>query len=216
VLVPLAVRPGNRGGTVHPLLRGLVRTARRTATAGTVEPASVVNRLAGLDEEASRRVLVDLVRSEVAAVLAHDSADGITVDREFREIGMDSLTAVDLRNRLAGATGVRMSATLVFDYPTPAALAEHLLARLGGGTRQVDPGPALIAEIDRLEAALDTASPDPGTRAGIAARLRSLTARWSAAEADTEGGGVLDQLSAASNDEIFDFIDNQLGRLNDR
>jgi acyl carrier protein len=217
VLVPLAVRPATRGGAVHPLLRGLVRTQRRRPSADAAPAVPVVDRLAGLDELARSRFVVDLVRAEVASVLAHDTTDDIADDKEFRDLGMDSLTAVELRNRLATATGLRMSATLVFDYPTPAALADHLLSRLGGAAAAKAQGPNLLAELDRLESAMAAADPDPVARAGIAARLRGLTALWTAADvAPDDGEAVAEKIGSASADEIFAFIDNELGRLNDR
>ena len=215
VLVPLAVRPAARGGAPHSLLRNLVRTQRRRPSADAAPAVPVVDRLAGLDEQARSRFVLDLVRAEVASVLAHDSTDGIEDTREFRDLGMDSLTAVELRNRLATATGLRMSATLVFDYPTPAALADNLLSRLGGATAKGPQGPNLLAELDRLEAAFAGADPDPVTRAGITARLRGLTAQWTAVE-ESDGEAVAEKLESASTDEIFAFIDNELGRLNDR
>jgi acyl carrier protein len=216
VLVPLAVRPGAHGGAPHPLLRDLVRTRRRRPSADAAPPVPVTDRLAGLDEQTRKRFVLDLMRAEVAAVLAHDSADDIAVDREFRDLGMDSLTAVELRNRLATATGLRMSATLVFDYPTPAALADHLLSRLGGTATAEAQAPNLLAELDRLESALAGADPDPITRAGITARLRGLAAQWATVDAAPDGEAVTEQISSASTDEIFAFIDNELGRINDR
>jgi acyl carrier protein len=146
-------------------------------------------------------------------VLAHDTTDDIADDKEFRDLGMDSLTAVELRNRLATATGLRMSATLVFDYPTPAALADHLLSRLGGAAAAKAQGPNLLAELDRLESVMAAADPDPVARAGIAARLRGLTALWTAADAAPDDGeAVAEKIGSASTDEIFAFIDNELGR----
>ncbi|AXG81915.1 type I polyketide synthase [Streptomyces paludis] len=216
VLVPLAVHAGARGAAHHPLLRGLVRTERRRPSADAAPAVPAVDRLAGLDEQGRTRFVLDLVRAEVAAVLAHDSTDGIGDDREFRDLGMDSLTAVELRNRLATVTGLRMSATLVFDYPTPAVLAAHLLPRLGGGTTAKAQGPNPLAELDRLESALAGADPDPITRAGISARLRGLAAQWATPGAEPDGEAVTEQISSASADEIFAFIDNELGRLNDR
>ncbi len=165
--------------------------------------------LAGLDAHARHTRLVDLVRTEVAAVLAHPSPDSIGVDREFRELGFDSLTAVELRNRVAAATGLRMSATLVFDYPTPTALAEHLLAELvsdvdgGGGS---DP----LADLDRLERS--STALDEATRAGVVTRLRRLLTRWSAPGDEPGEVEVTERISSASEDEIFAFIDNELGR----
>ncbi|TDE17836.1 type I polyketide synthase, partial [Actinomadura sp. 6K520] len=110
-----------------PLLQGLVRgpSARRTASTA---PGSgdLAGRLAGLSPEEQEGELLSLVRSNVAAVLAHGSVEGVDVGRPFSELGFDSLTAIELRNRLATATGQRLPATLVFDHPTPQALALHL------------------------------------------------------------------------------------------
>jgi len=106
---------------VPPLLRGLVRSAVRAAA-----PGRLAERLAGLDEPGRYAMLLDVVRTDVAAVLNHPSGDAVDPERPFSEIGFDSLTAVELRNRLATGAGVPLPATLVFDYPTPAALAGHL------------------------------------------------------------------------------------------
>ena len=97
------------------------------------ENSAFAGELRGLDEAGRRRRLLDLVRGEAAAVLGHDSVEDVTEQRAFNEIGFDSLTAVELRQRLSGVTGLTLPATLIFDYPTPGVLAEHLLAELTGG-----------------------------------------------------------------------------------
>ncbi|MFF8104487.1 SDR family NAD(P)-dependent oxidoreductase, partial [Streptomyces sp. NPDC016640] len=120
-------------GEVPPLLRNLVRSGRRsaaTAVGGASTAADLTRRLLALPEDERVRHLVELVRVEAAAVLGHSSPKAIEPGREFRELGFDSLTAVELRNRLTTATGLRLTATLVFDYPTPHGLAEHLVAEL--------------------------------------------------------------------------------------
>ncbi|WP_369217974.1 type I polyketide synthase, partial [Streptomyces flavofungini] len=125
----LAVLRGH--GEVPPLLRGLIRTrTRRTVRTGSEAALGLAQRLARLDEEARTEAVVDLVRTQTATVLGHASAHDIDPERPFQELGFDSLTAVELRNRLAAATGLRTSATVIFDYPTVAALAGHLLAEL--------------------------------------------------------------------------------------
>jgi acyl carrier protein len=118
------------GGTIPPLLRGIVRAARKSVTA-QADTAALTDRLAALSTVDERRaLLLDLVRTQVAAVLGHTTADDVAADRAFRELGFDSVTAVELRNRLHAATGLRLPATLVFDYPTPLDLATRLGADL--------------------------------------------------------------------------------------
>ncbi|WP_345006218.1 type I polyketide synthase, partial [Streptosporangium album] len=119
-------------GDVPPLLRRLVRGRRRIAAGRSAAAGTLLQRLVPLTGSERTEALMDLVRTEVAMVLGHLSPETVEVRREFRELGFDSLTAVELRNRLSGATGLRLSATLVFDYPTPVVLAEFLLAELLG------------------------------------------------------------------------------------
>ncbi|WP_424185424.1 type I polyketide synthase [Actinokineospora sp. G85] len=122
-----ALRAAAAQGPVLPLLRGLAPSPRPAARAGA-------GSLAGLGVAE----LVELVRRHAAEVLGHTGADAVPAGRTFKASGFDSLTAVELRNRLAAATGLSLSPTMIFDYPRPAALAEHLRAKLVGES----PGPA--------------------------------------------------------------------------
>ncbi|MEU5693430.1 SDR family NAD(P)-dependent oxidoreductase [Actinosynnema sp. NPDC020468] len=116
---------------VPAVLRGLAPTTRHAVD------GSVAGTVAGLSEVDARAFVLTLVRGRVATVLGHGGADRVDVDRAFQEIGFDSLTAVELRNRLTADTGLRLPATLVFDHPTPAALARHLHAELVGARKAV-------------------------------------------------------------------------------
>ncbi|MEV6875984.1 type I polyketide synthase [Amycolatopsis sp. NPDC051128] len=120
---------------VPALLRGLVPASRRrvAATPGALTPErQFAERFAALSEADRDRAVLDLVRTHVAAVLGHDSAAAISPARPFGELGFDSLAAVELRNVLDSVTGMRLPATLVFDHPTPRALAEYIVTRLTG------------------------------------------------------------------------------------
>jgi acyl carrier protein len=206
-----------------PVLGALVRPPARRAAAGDGGPA-LVERLAGLDEAGRARLLLDLVCDLVATVLGQTGR--AAPDRAFVDLGFDSLTAVELRNRLASATGLRLSATLAFDHPTPASLAAFVGSELAPEPAEpADPGEAVLAELDRLSARLAeirvvearAAGAQPGGgRAGeeitraIASRLRAMAAELTAPDAaGLEMGG---RIQSANRDEIFDFIDRNLGR----
>ncbi|MEN3615924.1 alpha/beta fold hydrolase, partial [Plantactinospora sp. ZYX-F-223] len=121
-----------------PLLQGLRRGGpihRPRKAAVTGDGQTLADQLAGLDDGERRERLLRVVRSDVAAVLGHRDAEDVDADAPFGSLGFDSLTAVELRNRLGARTGRVFPATLTFDHPTPAALAEHL-------DRELDAGPA--------------------------------------------------------------------------
>ncbi len=140
-----ALRAQARAGLLPPLLRGLIRMPARPAADGV--RGSLARRLTNTPEGERGRVALELVRAEVAAVLGHSSPAAIAAQRAFNELGFDSLTAVELRNRLSVVSGVRLPATLVFDYPTAAALSDHLLAEILPGIGPATAGEAGEAEI---------------------------------------------------------------------
>ncbi|MFD1666684.1 type I polyketide synthase, partial [Streptomyces calvus] len=137
-------------GEVPSLLRGLIRARRRTVRTGSEAALGLTRRLSRLDAQARTETVTDFVRAQVAAVLGHASATDIDPERAFQDLGFDSLTAVELRNRLAAVTGLRTPATVVFDHPTVAALAAHLLEELTGdtGTAAPDHTPVTAATAD--------------------------------------------------------------------
>ncbi|MFJ1709099.1 type I polyketide synthase, partial [Kitasatospora sp. NPDC088346] len=154
LLIPMrldlaALRAQAAAGTLPAQLRGLVRTpTRRTARAGRAGGTELMRRLAGLPEADLDREILELLRVRVAAVLGHASSDVIDAGRAFNELGFDSLTSVELRNELNAVTGLRLSPTLIFDYPTPAALAAHLRTEIAGAAADAHPAPAAPARPD--------------------------------------------------------------------
>ncbi|MCX2729172.1 SDR family NAD(P)-dependent oxidoreductase [Saccharopolyspora sp. NFXS83] len=146
VLVPLRIDPAAlraQPDGVPPLLRGLVRTsARRVVQAGAGAVSDLAGRLAALVPEEQEAVLLELVGAHAAAVLGLTAPDQVGADRAFKDLGFGSASAVELRNRLNTATGLRLPATVVFDHPTPAALAGHL--RIGLAGRAAAPSDAVV------------------------------------------------------------------------
>ncbi|WP_173267511.1 type I polyketide synthase, partial [Streptomyces pacificus] len=212
LLVPARIATGRteRPVAVAAVLRGLVRGGKRTAGAGAADPAGTLPDLpTGLGPEEGAAYVLDLVCGHAAGVLGHTTPAAIDADKEFRSLGFDSLTAVELRNSLSAVTGLKLAATLVFDHPTPRELADRLAGELFGTAPE---GPSLTSELDRLEAALAAGTTEDHRLSGVAARLRNLLARYGDCAAPDEEAEVADRLSAASADEVLAFIDNELGR----
>ncbi|PRY34877.1 type I polyketide synthase [Umezawaea tangerina] len=177
------------GDELPDVYRDLVPRARRSPVPGI----SLRQRLDTTAEQDRDQVLLDFVRDQIGLVLAHPSPRAIDAGRGLLDLGFDSLTAVELRNRLTSATGLGLPTTLVFDHPTAAALTKHLRGQLAG--REVDP---VQAALDTIESALAEGGE------AVAARLRSLLL--------AVGPHSDDDIGSASDDELFAALDNELGR----
>ncbi len=202
-------------GRARPLLRDLPE-ARRAAAGedGADGPEAagdggtgLADRLAGLPEPEQRRRLTELVAGQAAAVLGHDGASAIAPERAFKEFGFDSVSAVDLRNRLGTACGLRLPATVVFDHATPGALADHLWTLLCQDA--ADAAVPLTVELDRLEARLAGTPAEELAADRVTARLNALVERVAKTLGGT--GTVTERLKDASTEDLFDLIDNELG-----
>ncbi|MGW5694706.1 SDR family NAD(P)-dependent oxidoreductase, partial [Streptomyces asiaticus] len=234
VLVPVrlemaTLRAAATTGELPPLYRGLVRTpVRRAAAGGPAAPEAVADtgegtlaqRLAGQSEAQRQRTVLDLVRRQVAAVLGYASKEQVGAEQAFKELGFDSLTAVELRNRLNAATGLKLTATLVYDYPTPVALARHLRQEVAPEAE--GPGVPVLEELERLENSLSSLTPeelssvteDEAAHANIAVRLQTLLAKWNDVRRTADDAGADAEAEAfeeVSDDELFDFIDKRFG-----
>ncbi|WP_438860733.1 type I polyketide synthase [Actinoplanes cyaneus] len=190
----------------RPLIADLpeVRAMRESAEAAPAADAGagLRSQLAEAAPHEHEQIVLDLVRGHAAAVLGHPSADAVDARRPFKEFGFDSLTAVDLRNRLTRATGLTLPATLVFDHPTPAAVAKLLLDRLNGGEN----GPeAVLATIDQLAKELTATAGDTALRLRAEMLLRGLLDGLGETKEPAADATV--DLESASADEVFRFID---------
>ncbi|MEU3911585.1 type I polyketide synthase [Streptomyces sp. NPDC029721] len=235
-----ALRERAAAGTLPALLRGLVRVpARRAAADGaqgtegvraaagagpeTAGPA-LADRLAGLPEAERTERLVELVVGQVAAVLGHTSAAQIEPEQAFKALGFDSLSAVELRNRMNRATGLRLSATLAFDHPTPLALAAHLGEELARSRRPS--ADRVLAGLGLVDDLLSSVSGTDGDRSRIVTRLLELAAKYAGSGADptavstasvpflsadsSENPDTPVSIESASDDELFALIDSDV------
>jgi acyl carrier protein len=207
-----ALRAQARAGMLPALFRSLVRApARRAANTG----GSLAERLAALPQADWERVTLELVRGQVAAILGHATPEAIDPARAFKALGFDSLAAVELRNRLTQATGLRLPTTLIFDHPSPAAVTQLLLTEAGGvEKKRLSP---LEEGLQQIEALLIAVASDERQLAEFEPRLRSFSNRLR-----TVLGGQMSQLSDAgeasddyldgvSDEEMFELIDKELG-----
>jgi acyl carrier protein len=226
---PLALPARINTTTLHqttptpPILTQLTHTpTRRTTTNTTHGPNPLTQRLTALPQPEQHRLLLDLIRTNIATVLAHPTPDTIETDRPFKELGFDSLTAVELRNRLTTATGLPLPTTLIFDHPTPNTLADHLRIAIVPATATT--ASRLMAEIDRLEATLSTLAPDDllsiapddAERTRITMRMKALLSRWSSVQTGQAVAAVAARLESATDEEMFDFLDRKFGSLDAR
>jgi acyl transferase domain-containing protein len=197
-----------------PLLDEIPEVTRLRAEAAAVSAGpgnlSLADRLSGMTPAEQLRSLETLVRTQTATVLGYAGPAEVDETNPFQQLGMDSVAGVELRNLLRTATAQTLPSTLVFDYPTPRAVAEYLRALMAGGEASGTAAP--IEEVNRLEALLATTEVGDFDRAQLAARLQSLLLRLTG-PAGEPPAGTAGQASAppTNDDELFAFIDNDLG-----
>ncbi|WP_436792110.1 SDR family NAD(P)-dependent oxidoreductase, partial [Yinghuangia sp. YIM S10712] len=205
-----ALRSGGGSNPVPALLRSLAGPARRTVAQGAESAAEaadgiapLVRRLVGLTGPDRDRALVTAVREYAAAVLGHDGTAEVGRDRPFKDLGFDSLTAVELRNRLNAATGLRLPTTLVFDHPTPAAVAEYLAGELP--LTASDDGGSVLDRLDRIA----TAHIDDAERDQVAERLEHLLLKLREPAGAATGRAPHNDIETAPVDRLLDLIDEE-------
>ncbi|MFG2479609.1 type I polyketide synthase [Streptomyces fagopyri] len=207
-----------------PLLSALPE-ARATAVApGDTEtapdgPRPLVEKLTAAPAEARLQLVQDHVRSVAAEALGFDGVSGVEPTKAFREMGFDSLTAVELRDQLNADTGLRLPTTLVFDHPTPADLARHLAGELFGGGRAN--ATALLADMENAVTKIIGSDPGQDVRILLKARLKAFLTEVEDLDSDPDGlngpddgtrsaVSMADRLDDATDEELFDFISRQL------
>jgi acyl carrier protein len=223
VLVParlhLTARALDPGASDAPLLRGLL--ARTTAAGGPAErgltDAGLADRVRSLSPADAEAVLLDAVRAQTAIVLGHADITRIGPTVAFKDLGLDSLTALALRNKLAAVTGLKLPATLAFDYPNPGVLAQFLTASIapypdpdGEPVSVVD---HLAREIEGLGARLEDAfaALADKDRTTISTLLGELQGRVRSMVGDGSPVDIVDRISSASAGELLSLLDKELG-----
>jgi acyl carrier protein len=196
-----ALRAKAKMGELPALLRGVIDVgSKQLGKAG-----SLTRLLARTPKERYPQVVLELVQAQTAQVLGRGATDRLDIQRSFKDLGFDSLAAVELRNRLGAAAGLSLPATLVFDRPTPSAVASYLLERVA------DDGPngsvSVDAELVALERRLSRIASSESVRASVTARLQALLVGL-----NQSVGTIADDedVRSASADEVFELIDKEL------
>ncbi len=201
---------GQLGAGVPPVLRSLVRTPAPADAATDGAGESNLREVLAATPEADRdKVLSDLVRTHAAAVLGYGSMRAIDANRGFVELGFDSLTAVEFRNRLGAVTGLRLPSTLIFDRPTTTTLVDYLRTELLA-EKSVS-ALSVLGDLAKVEAVLRSVSPEDADRGAVAGRLRDLLSLWTNAEREPDPADSAARLESASAEEIFSVLDDELG-----
>ncbi|WP_461001208.1 acyl carrier protein, partial [Streptomonospora sediminis] len=188
--------------------RPLISDIPEVANAAHDEPpeeTGLAATLAALPESERMEYLLDLVRTRAGAVLGYSDDEALDPEQRFRELGFDSLTAVDLRNALTRATGLTLPTTVVFDHPTARALAVYLHGQLLDSAS----GETIHADVERLEHVVATTELTDSEKRRIADRLKLVLRELDGAP---RTAAAAEELDSASDDDLFAFIDDQLGR----
>lgn len=198
--VNLSASPGER---LRPALRELTvvqRLFREVAENNEIAEVAIPDlprQLSGMSKSERERAVLEMVRAHIAVVLGHSSPNSIDGDRAFRDLGFDSLTSVELRNRVNNATGLTLPTGVVFDHPTAVELSQCVLVELSlGGPAEDSP----LDDLDRVAAELSTLELDTAGRARAIRRLRDLLATLRGIPETS------DDLETATDEEMFDVL----------
>ncbi|MDN3028467.1 type I polyketide synthase [Streptomyces sp. S.PB5] len=215
VLVPARLNlPALGGRQGSPLLRALTGASGAAGGAEATDDG-LARRLKSLSPTEAEAALLDAVRTQTALVLGHPDTRRITPAATFKKLGIDSLTALELRNKLSAATGLKLPATLAFDHPNPGALAQFLNTRVNPGSAAGPESPVdhLAKEIEGLGARLEEAFRElaDDDKATLSTLLGELQGRVRSMAGAGAPAGLTDQISSASAGELLALLDKELG-----
>ncbi|WP_443076896.1 type I polyketide synthase [Streptomyces sp. NBC_01725] len=194
-----------------PEVRAVWQAADQVAADGALAATALRDKLQGAGSKAEReQVVLELVQSRLATVLGHGSADLVEGDKAFREVGLDSLGSIKLRNAVNAATGLNVSATLLYDYPTPLALSQYLLTEITEEDTVTEA--TLLAELERLDGALRSLALADSGRRRVAGRLQVLLSKWGDGPDQTDEDSSHQDLDAVTAEELFDLISDEFGK----
>ncbi|MEV5108062.1 phosphopantetheine-binding protein [Streptomyces massasporeus] len=219
-LVPVKLSLGalqrglDRGDKTPALLRGLLRGRLRRAQ-GATAPVTLRDRLRSSSAKERRRTVLETVRREAAVVLGLPGPEAVDAHQVFKEVGLDSLMAVELRRRLSAETGLTLPATLAFDHPTPDAMGAFLLDQLPqddvpeSPARRARTGPLTEVQIDSLVELLRSATPKQLEAQGLASVFLDL--KEGLAKTVTTAEAAPAELDADSTEDLLQFLDDKFG-----
>ncbi|HXP99684.1 MAG TPA: beta-ketoacyl reductase, partial [Solirubrobacteraceae bacterium] len=193
------------GLAVPSVLKGLVRAPMHHKAAGRSSSRLL---LSEVSESERSRIALALTLAQVAAVLGYASAEAIDPKQAFKELGFDSLAAVELRNRLSVEIGLQLPATLAFDYPTSTAVAQLLLDELD--RHQQGSAASLEEEMAELEQRLSKIAAHEEQRSEVAARLGAFLSKLSEGP---DSPPEDEDVRSATAEQVFDLIDRELGSV---
>ncbi len=206
------------GRAASPLLRELLAPPAGPGRPGREEPAGLELADLVLSKPAAEAeaVVRDLVRAQTALVLGHDDGERIGPAVAFRDLGIDSLTALELRNKLSAVTGLKLPATLAFDHPNPDALTRFLIDTVTpapGGPGQT-PADRLAEEIEQLGARLEEAFPALADedKVALSALVGHVRGRVRSMAGEKPAAVITDRISTASAGELLSLLDQELGQ----
>jgi len=194
--------------TLPPLFNKLI-TRRRPTTTPHNPTTALTQRLAELTPTAQHNLLTELITEHLATILGHPHPNTINTGDTFADLGMDSLTALELRNQLKTTTGLTLSPTIIFNHPTPTTLATHLTEQLTNFVESdgVDLG-HIDAMITQFEEVVAHSHWDATQKSRVAARIESVLASMRSVDHDGDTGDI--DIDTATDSELFKMIEGEL------